>query len=333
MKMHTKIMAMITLILSTIMVISSENWLSMWMGLEINMMSFIPLMEKMKNKKSSEAKMMYFLIQSISSMTFLFMIIINSKIMINENLEKLSTIMMNMSMIMKMGMAPMNLWFINIMNKMSWNNCLMLMTWQKIAPMFVMSNMYMPKMMIMIITMMNAIIGAIGGLNQTSIMKIMAFSSVNHMSWMFICMKYSNEMWIKYLIIYTMMLTPMILFFKMNSIHHINQMNMNIKTKTQKINIIIMMMSMGGLPPFIGFYPKWMVIQSIMMNENMITMLILMFSSMITLFYYMRIISPTIMMNSTNQKWIMKTNESKEIMMMNMITNLMLPLTLILNFM
>nr|AKN01339.1 NADH dehydrogenase subunit 2 [Entomovelia sp. YC-2015] len=332
MKMSTKIMAINTLILSTILVMSSETWFSMWIGLEINMLSFIPLIEKQKNMNSSESKMMYFLIQSMSSITFLFLIIMNPLLIMTTNMtSEIIMIMMSMTMFMKMGMTPFHMWFVNMINKISWSTCMILMTWQKIAPMFILSNLKMNNQMTMIMAIMSAVMGAIGGLNH--LLKIMAFSSINHMGWMFICMKYQNEMWMKYLMIYSIMTITMILFMKTNSMNFINQMNMNTKTKTKKIMILIMMLSMGGLPPFIGFLPKWMVIQSLISSNQIFTLLVLMMTSMITLFYYMRIISPIIMEMSSTNKYNTEMQKKNSFIMTNMLINTMLPMSLLMKLM
>nr|ALQ12060.1 NADH dehydrogenase subunit 2 [Aquarius elongatus] len=331
-KISTKTMALVTLIMSTIMVLSSENWFSMWMGLEINMLSFIPLMEESKKYKSSESKMMYFLIQSLSSIVFLFMIIMNPMMMMNEMFtEKINTIIITMTMMMKMGVAPMHMWFINIMEKISWNNCLILMSWQKIAPMFILSNIQNNNTIINMCAIMSSVIGAIGGINQTSMQKIMAFSSVNHLGWMIICLNFDNEMWMKYLIIYSIMITTMTMTFNKNSINFINQMNMNTKNNMEKMNIMIMFLSLGGLPPFIGFLPKWIVIQSMINEGSMTTIMILMFTSMITLFYYMRMMSPMIMSFNIMNKWNIKNNNMKNFNMIKMMINLALPLTMMMN--
>nr|UJG45345.1 NADH dehydrogenase subunit 2 [Aquarius najas] len=331
-KISTKMMALFTLILSTIMIMSSENWFSMWMGLEINMLSFIPLMEKSKNYKSSESKMMYFLIQSLSSIMFLFMIITTPMMMINEIImNKMNIIILTMSMMMKLGVAPLHMWFINIMNKISWNNCLILMTWQKMGPMLILSNIQNNNMVINMCAIMSAMIGAIGGINQTSMKKIMAFSSVNHLGWMILCLNYDNEMWIKYLMIYSIMIIMLTTTFNKNSINFINQMNMMTKNNTEKINIMIMFLSLGGLPPFIGFLPKWIVIQSSIYEGSMTTIMILMFTSMVTLFYYMRMMSPIIMNFNMMNKWNNKNNNLKNFNMFKMMINLSLPLTMMMN--
>nr|YP_011010121.1 NADH dehydrogenase subunit 2 [Halobates germanus]WPW46632.1 NADH dehydrogenase subunit 2 [Halobates germanus]WPW46645.1 NADH dehydrogenase subunit 2 [Halobates germanus] len=332
MKISTKLMMLSTTVMSTLMVLSSENWFSMWMGLEINMLSFIPLMEDSKNLMSSESKMIYFIIQSMASMMFLFTIIMNPLIMINENMiNNLSMSIITLSMCMKIGMAPMHLWFINIMKKLKWNNCMMLMTWQSIAPLYVMSNTNNNIFMINVLAIMSALIGAIGGINQTSTKKIMAYSSINHLGWMTTCIIYNNETWMKYLIIYSLMILILTNSFKKKSINFINQMSMNMKTKTEKLSFIMMMLSLGGLPPFLGFLPKWLVIQSLMNNECKMTVFILMMTSMITLFYYMRMITPIIMMNNYINKWNVKSKNMKTTYMLNLMINMMLPVTMIIS--
>nr|YP_011010134.1 NADH dehydrogenase subunit 2 [Halobates sericeus]WPW46658.1 NADH dehydrogenase subunit 2 [Halobates sericeus] len=332
MKISTKVMMLSTTVMSTVLVLSSENWFSMWMGLEINMLSFIPLMEQSKNLMSSESKMIYFIIQSMASMMFLFMIIMNPLIVINENMiYYLSMMMITLSMAMKIGMAPMHLWFINIMKKLKWNNCMMLMTWQSIAPLYVMSNTNNNIFMINTLAIMSALIGAIGGINQTSTKKIMAYSSINHLGWITTCIVYDNETWMKYLIIYSLMILVLTNMLKKKSINFINQMSMNMKTKTEKMSFIMMMLSLGGLPPFLGFLPKWLVIQSLMNNNCYFTIIILMMTSMITLFYYMRMITPIIMMNNYINKWNMKSSNMKTTYMLNLVINMMLPITMIIS--
>nr|YP_011010667.1 NADH dehydrogenase subunit 2 [Halobates zephyrus]WPW47347.1 NADH dehydrogenase subunit 2 [Halobates zephyrus] len=334
MKISTKLMMLSTTIMSTLLVLSSENWFSMWMGLEINMLSFIPLMEESKNLMSSESKMIYFIIQSMASMMFLFMIMMNPLIMINENMiNYLSMSMIILSMSMKIGMAPMHLWFINIMKKLKWNNCMLLMTWQSIAPLYIMSNTSNNIFMINTLAIMSALIGAIGGINQTSMKKIMAYSSINHLGWITTCIIYNNETWMKYLIIYSLMILILTNSFEKKSINFINQMNINMKTKTEKLMFIVMMLSLGGLPPFLGFLPKWLVIQSLINNECKMTIMILMMTSMITLFYYMRMIMPIIMMNNYINKWNMKSKNMKIMYMLNMMINMMLPITMIISMM
>nr|YP_009692449.1 NADH dehydrogenase subunit 2 [Rhagovelia reitteri]QEH58861.1 NADH dehydrogenase subunit 2 [Rhagovelia reitteri] len=333
-KNSTKMMIFTTLILSTMLIISSENWMSLWMGLEINMLSFIPLIEEKKNNYSAQSKMMYFLIQSMSSMLFLFMIIMNPTIIFKEMIiENTPMIIMSLAMMMKLGMAPMHMWFVNMMKKMNWMNCLILMTWQKIGPLYIMTNMNLNSNIIKIMAILSTVIGAIGGIQQTSIKSIMAFSSINHMGWLIMCMKYNYEMWMKYLIIYSIIIFMMTMIFEKMTINFLNQMNSNIKTNIEKMNMMMLFMSLGGLPPFIGFLPKWMVLQSIMKNNMILPTMIMIMSSMVTLFFYMRMMSPIILMNNIMNKWNKTNYKNNKINMMMMMINMTLPLTMIMKIM
>nr|WHU31852.1 NADH dehydrogenase subunit 2 [Aeschrocoris ceylonicus] len=321
----SKILFLMILMMGTIMTVSSNNWISMWMGLEINMMSFIPLMMT-KNKSSAEAAMTYFLIQSMSSMILMMMVTINmySTIISNNMINNL----MMISLLIKMGAAPFHMWFPMIMSKMSWNNCLILMTWQKIAPLTMISNI-MCNDLIYLSIILSAIIGGIGGLNQTSLRKIMGYSSISHLGWM-LTMNQSINLWMTYLMIYSMMTWTLLTAFSQYKLFFINQLSILNLTNQEKISLSISMLSMGGLPPFIGFLPKWIAIQS-MINRNMYVMIfILIMMSLITLMYYLRMMINMFLMSNMSIKW--SYNQlNKQYTMMMMMLNLSLPIIIMLD--
>nr|QKY63910.1 NADH dehydrogenase subunit 2 [Triatoma vitticeps] len=323
---------MTTMILGTSIVFSSESWLGMWMGLEMNLISFIPILYKSKNMASSESCMIYFLVQSLGSFLMLTSVLLNSSIMISPIMgeEFMNTALM-LSMMVKLGVPPFHFWFPEILEKMPWTNCLILMTWQKIAPLCILS--YMTESsLIPIIIMITVTVGAIGGLNQTSLRKIMGYSSINHMGWMIACMKFNNEFWIKYLIIYSIIITMMILLFNYYSSFFINQMINSSPSFMEKSLIIILFMSLGGLPPFIGFMPKWLVIQSMISSSSSTIMFTMIMSALITLFYYLRLISSTLLISSMTIKWNQNKSLNSKIIMLMITINISLPVISIMNF-
>nr|YP_009654849.1 NADH dehydrogenase subunit 2 [Plautia fimbriata]QCI09417.1 NADH dehydrogenase subunit 2 [Plautia fimbriata] len=315
---------LITLITSTIITVSSNNWIGMWMGLELNMMSFIPIIMSKTNKSNSEAAMIYFLTQSISSMLLLTMVFM-SLMFKNPFMTMMMNIIITMSLLIKLGAAPFHKWMPDMLSKMSWNNCMLLMTWQKIAPLTMISNMNNMSLMMNMSIIWSIGIGSIGGINQSSLRKMMGYSSINHLGWMLAINK-SMNLWIMYLIIY-MILTIMVckLFnkYKMFFINQISTLNM---TNSEKINMFIMMMSMGGLPPFIGFLPKWITIQSMVDNKEFMLMFIMIMFSLVTLLYYIRIMTSMFLTYSTSIKWSTFNNNSS---MMMMSINMMLPIIII----
>ena len=61
-----------TVILSSLISISSSNWIYIWIGLEINLLSFIPLMISSGSEVEVESSLKYFLVQALGSSLILF---------------------------------------------------------------------------------------------------------------------------------------------------------------------------------------------------------------------------------------------------------------------
>nr|QEI26518.1 NADH dehydrogenase subunit 2 [Eurydema ventralis] len=317
---------MLTLIISTMITLSSNNWISMWIGLELNMMSFIPLIVNKINKSSSEAAMVYFLTQSVSSMLLIMMVmLLMYSYMININNILL---MINVSLLIKLGAAPFHMWLPEIMSKMEWSKCIILMTWQKMAPLFMMSNLNSSSIINLSI-IWSVGIGSLGGINQSSLRKMMGYSSINHLGWMLAINK-SMNLWIIYLTIYSLMVLLVCMMFmnyKMYFINQVSGMNINI---TEKTSMFIMMLSMGGLPPFIGFLPKWITIQSMINNKEFIMILFMIMCSLITLMYYLRVMTNMYLSYNTSIKWSIIYYKTKPLMLFTIMINFSLPLIMIL---
>nr|AYJ22292.1 NADH dehydrogenase subunit 2 [Lymantria mathura] len=307
------------LIFSTLITISSNSWLGCWIGLEINLLSFIPLISNSNNLLSTEASLKYFLTQSIASINFLFSILFSLTFMKNFEMNFFLTIMINSSMLMKMGSAPFHFWFPNMVEGLSWFNNFILMSWQKISPMIILSY-YLNKNFIMIIVVFNVIIGAIGGLNQTSLRKLMAYSSINNLGWMLISIMISENLWLLFIIIYSTMISIMCFLFNMMNLFFIDQlfiMNMN---SIIKINLLINFLSLGGLPPFIGFFPKWIVINFLINNNLYLLTLIMIMMSLIVLFFYIKIMYSSMMFNYMKMKWFKNFIKNNKILIINWIS-------------
>nr|UBI43975.1 NADH dehydrogenase subunit 2 [Eysarcoris rosaceus] len=316
------------LIISVIITLSANNWISMWMGLELNMMAFIPMILNDKNKLSSEAAMIYFFVQSFSSLMLMMMLIsYMCKYLIYGVINYYILVI---SILIKLGAAPFHSWFPKIASMMNWSKNFILMTWQKIAPLMMISNLnYNSMMIINMATIMCIIIGSIGGMNQMSLRKLMSYSSINHLGWMLSINK-SMNLWMLYLMIYSFMALMICYLFNKYKIYFLNQLNSLNMNSSEKINMLIMMMSMGGLPPFIGFLPKWITIQSLFGTKDVIMIFIMIMFSLITLMYYLRTMTNMFLMSSMTIKWAV-TNYNIYIMSIMMFCNLSLPMFLILD--
>nr|YP_010616662.1 NADH dehydrogenase subunit 2 [Celastrina lavendularis]YP_010701138.1 NADH dehydrogenase subunit 2 [Celastrina oreas]WAW79862.1 NADH dehydrogenase subunit 2 [Celastrina lavendularis]WCI21379.1 NADH dehydrogenase subunit 2 [Celastrina oreas] len=305
------------LFFSTLISISSNSWLGCWIGLEINLLSFIPLISKSNNLLNSEAALKYFLTQSIASINFLFSIILMMIFFKNFEINFIFSILINSSLLMKMGSVPFHFWFPNIMEGLSWLNCLILMTWQKISPMIILSY-YMNNKFIMMISMINVIIGSIGGFNQMSLRKLLAFSSINNLGWLLMSLMISENLWMIYMIMYSLLIFTSCFMFYLFNIFYLNQLfNMNINFII-KISFMINFLSLGGLPPFIGFFPKWIIINFLLNFKLFIICFLFIMMSLIMLFLYIRIIYSSFMFFNFKMKWYFNFINNKIIIIISM---------------
>nr|QLY89491.1 NADH dehydrogenase subunit 2 [Hylemya variata] len=299
----SKIMFFGILMMGTLISISANSWLSAWMGLEINLLSFIPLMSDNK-LMSTEASLKYFLTQAMASSVFLFAMIL---LMLTSNKSSYNYFMEMMifsSLLLKSGSAPFHFWFPNVMEGLSWLNTLILMTWQKIAPLMLISYIMFKPLIIMSI-MMSSLIGALGGLNQTSLRKLMAYSSINHLGWMLAAINSNNLLWMIYFSFYIFLTFSMIFMLKMSKISHINQLFlMFFHSKTMKFFLFFNLLSLGGLPPFLGFFPKWIVIQYLTINNQLLLLIFMMLMTLITLYFYTRLCYSAFMLNYYDNNWL-----------------------------
>nr|YP_009938263.1 NADH dehydrogenase subunit 2 [Lethe baileyi]QNU07682.1 NADH dehydrogenase subunit 2 [Lethe baileyi] len=297
-----KMFFLFTLFFSTLISISSNSWLGCWIGLEINLLSFIPLITNPNNLLNSEASLKYFLTQTIASINLLFAIILSLFLMKNFFMNNFISTLINSSLLMKMGSAPFHFWFPNIMEGLSWFNCFILMTWQKITPMILLSY-YFNMNFLMFILILNSLIGAIGGFNQTSLRKLMAFSSINNLGWMLSALLISENLWMIYFCLYSFLISIMCFLFYTLNIFYMNQLfNFNINFSI-KFSIMINFLSLGGLPPFLGFFPKWLIINYLILNKLYIISFFFIFMSLIMLIFYIRIIYSSFMFFSFKFKW------------------------------
>nr|QBF00316.1 NADH dehydrogenase subunit 2 [Stegana sp. 973 JL-2019]QBF00321.1 NADH dehydrogenase subunit 2 [Stegana sp. 3014 JL-2019] len=302
----SKILFVIIMMSGSLITVTSNSWLGAWMGLEINLLSFIPLMSDGKNLMSTEASLKYFLVQALASTVLLFAIILvmmKNNINYEMNYSYISLIILS-SLLLKSGAAPFHFWFPNIMEGLSWMNCLLLMTWQKIAPLMLISHVNI-KLLLFSSIILSVIIGSLGGLNQSSLRKLMAFSSINHLGWMLMALNTNESIWMIYFLMYSFLSFTLTFMFNNFKIFHFNQMfSLFFNSKILKFIYLMNFLSLGGLPPFLGFLPKWLLIQQLSLDNQYFMLIILVMSTLITLFFYLRICYSAFMLNYYENNWM-----------------------------
>nr|YP_009994013.1 NADH dehydrogenase subunit 2 [Aphis aurantii]QNO35788.1 NADH dehydrogenase subunit 2 [Aphis aurantii] len=277
----TKITFFIMLMFSTLMSISASNWLSMWMGLELNLFSIIPILNFKSSIYSIEATMKYFLIQAFASILLLIFLINKNFYFFNN-----SNILIMMPLLMKLSLMPFHLWLPSMMEGLNWTSCLLMMTWQKISPLIMISYLNTDKNLIFLITLIS--MNSMFGLNQNSMRKILAMSSINNSTWMLFAILLNNKLWMNYFLIYSMLNFLIIKILNNYKINYINQLKFFNLNFFFKLNMMMLIFSIMGLPPMIGFLMKWMLIKTLIYNHMYLIMMMLIMLTILNLFFYIK---------------------------------------------
>nr|URH14521.1 NADH dehydrogenase subunit 2 [Saguinus sp. MJ-2022] len=333
------LMISFTIVTGTTITILSSHWFLIWIGLELNMLAIIPVLAKNTKPRSTEASTKYFLIQATASLILLMAIFLNNLISgqwsINPPIDMLSTIML-IALTMKLGMTPFHFWLPEVTQGIPLIPAMVVLTWQKIAPMSIMLQIF-PSMntnMLLTISVLSIMIGSWGGLNQTQLRKILAYSSITHMGWMLAVLHYSPNITTLTLIIYILLTISSFMTFYSNS----NVTTLSLSYTWNKLTwmmpmIPLMMMSLGGLPPLTGFSPKWAIMLELTKNNNLIIPLTMAMLTLMNLYFYMRLtyaISMTMFPTSNNTKinWQLKHMKPMPLLPPLMISStFLLPLT------
>nr|AAC27600.1 NADH dehydrogenase subunit II [Anolis sheplani] len=324
----------------TIITMSSYHWLMAWIGLEINTLAMIPIISTTHHPRSTEAATKYFLIQAAASALILFSSMTNAWYTgswdITQMVNKPSNIALTVALAMKLGLAPLHFWLPEVVQGSTTTTALIIMTWQKLAPMslifLTMNNLSTTALLLM--GLLSSMIGGWGGLNQTQVRKIMAYSSIAHLGWMASVSSIMTNLLIMNLVIYIIVTTST--FFPLITSKSKTIQNMTSTWTLSPTLIVVMMLSLlslGGLPPLTGFIPKWLIMEElILQNFNLFTTMMAL-SSLLGLFFYLRMVYLTTLTLSPNVaqtkfKWRFYPNTTTNFFSaFFLISTLLLPLT------
>lgn len=130
------------------------------------------------------------------------------------------------------------------------------MTLQKIAPLILCRYLITMGWGLIFIVVVSTFVGSMGGLNQSSLRKLMAFSSINHLGWLLVSVYFGYKILIVYFSVYC--LTNGILVLIMGSLNffYLSQLFYYTPRGLMMLVLYFNWLSFGGLPPFIGFFPK-----------------------------------------------------------------------------
>nr|YP_009029949.1 NADH dehydrogenase subunit 2 [Grammistes sexlineatus]AHY86288.1 NADH dehydrogenase subunit 2 [Grammistes sexlineatus]BAX03696.1 NADH dehydrogenase subunit 2 [Grammistes sexlineatus]BBU25827.1 NADH dehydrogenase subunit 2 [Grammistes sexlineatus] len=281
--------------LGTTITFTSSHWLLAWMGLEMNTLAIIPLMAQQHHPRAVEATTKYFLTQATAAATLLFASTTNAWLTGQWDIQQMShpipTTLTILALALKIGLAPLHLWLPEVLQGLDLSTGLILATWQKLAPFALLLQIQPNNPTILIILgLASTLVGGWGGLNQTQLRKILAYSSIAHLGWMILVLQFSPPLTLLTLLTYITMTLSTFLVFKLNKATSINMLATSwAKAPALTTLTPLILLSLGGLPPLTGFMPKWLILQELTKQELAPTATLAALSALLSLYFYLRL--------------------------------------------
>nr|YP_009973271.1 NADH dehydrogenase subunit 2 [Pseudocolochirus violaceus]QNH92614.1 NADH dehydrogenase subunit 2 [Pseudocolochirus violaceus] len=325
------IFLILSLVTGTFLVIMSNHWFPIWLGLELSTLSIIPILNTNINPRSNEATIKYFLVQAFSAAILLNGAIINlwqsNTWNINETLSTICYIIILSALIIKLGLAPFHFWFPDVLSGIPFSNGIIIACWQKIAPLYLLllTSNNIPNEIILTCATTSVLIGGWGGLNQTSLRKILAYSSISHLGWISATLFFSQEIALLIFLFYILNNTAIFLICHNNNLYSLSNLNKTNTTPSTTILFSTLILSIGGLPPLGGFLNKLIPLNIFLNNINIIFILVFIFGSLTSLYFYLRIVFNTSLTLFPNNSLIILLNNPQST---NNTTNLIISITL-----
>nr|AXP34559.1 NADH dehydrogenase subunit 2 [Myrmoborus myotherinus] len=336
---QAKLLSITSLLLGTTITISSNHWMMAWTGLEINTLAILPLISKSHHPRAIEAATKYFLVQAAASALLLFSSMTNAWYTGQWDITQLtnptSCLLLTTAISMKLGLVPFHFWLPEVLQGTSLTTGLLLSTALKLPPtvLFLLTSSSLNPTLLTIMAVISTALGGWAGLNQTQTRKILAFSSISHLGWMTIVLLYNPKLALITFYIYCLMTIP--IFLTLNTIKTLKLTTMSTawtKIPSLTATLMLMLLSLAGLPPLTGFLPKWLIIQELTKQEMTPTATIIALLSLLGLFFYLRLAycaTITLPPNSINHMKQWQTNKSTNMTITTFITlsTMLLPLS------
>nr|AEB39332.1 NADH dehydrogenase subunit 2 [Andinobates virolinensis] len=285
-----------SLALGTITTLSSFHWILAWVGLELNTLAIIPLMTKTPYPRSIEAATKYFLTQAAASALILFASTLNAWLTgewtILNPMNPISTILLSIAIFTKLGVAPFHFWLPEVLQGLSLQTGLILSTWQKLAPMALLLQFPQSLNLNLILTLglISTLIGGWGGINQTQVRKILAFSSIAHLGWIVLILKISPQLSLFNFTLYLIMTSTLFLMLIAINAKNVLQLSTSwSKAPTLAALSLLSLLSLSGLPPLTGFLPKWLIAQELIKQDLTTFAFLILLITLLSLFFYLRL--------------------------------------------
>ena len=316
-------------ILGMMVMVSGHSLLTLYMGLEIMSLSLYALIASARDRAVAiEAALKYFVLGAIASglllygMSMIYGITGSLDIAQISNFARASTLASQQTLILnfglvflvigvafKLGAVPFHMWVPDVYQGSPTSVTMFLSTVPKIAAIALLIRLLIDGLgdlqhywsdLLMIIAVLSIALGSLVALMQSNIKRMLAYSTISHIGFVLlgfvtgVVEGYGAAVF--YVLVYILMSLA-----AFGSIIALNKSGFEADQISDyqglskhspwfALIILVVMLSMAGVPPFIGFYSKLFILQQVIAEGYVILAVIAVVFAVISAYYYLQII-------------------------------------------
>ncbi len=314
--------------LGLMVMISANHLLTLYLGLELLSLSLYAMVAlQRESAQASEAAMKYFVLGALASGMLLYgMSMIYgaagsleitriAAVIANEGAKNVVLVFGLVFLVagigFKLGAAPFHMWLPDVYHGAPTAVTLFIGTVPKLAAFAFVIRLLVQALgteeiqahwqqMLAVMAVLSLIVGNITAIAQTNLKRMLAYSTISHMGFLLIGITagglngYASGMF--YTVVYVLMSLGafgMILLLSRQGFEaeNINDFKgLNQRSPWHALLMLLLMFSMAGVPPTVGFYAKLTVLQAIVEAGHVWLAVIAVIFSLIGAFYYLRIV-------------------------------------------
>jgi NADH-quinone oxidoreductase subunit N len=299
------VMLVLIVLLSSLLLVSSINWVAIYLAIELQTLTlFILVAKKIHSAYSTEAGLKYFVLGAISSGLFLFGCTLLYGISGETSIQGINSVLLGdvgkicitASLLFKLSVVPFHMWAPDVYEGVPTIITALLAIIPKIGIFAVLVLVGLISNIVLFCGVLSIIYGAIGALNQTKIKRLLAYSGIGHIGFMLFGVAIGSfesiQASLTYLAIYIIMsicVFSVILSLKLTRALIIEVSSLSRVNGILALTLALAVVSIAGIPPFAGFLGKWLILLSGMVSGYFLICLTIVVASVIAGVYYVRV--------------------------------------------
>lgn len=313
-------------VVGMMIMVSGQNMLTLYVGLELLSLSLYALVALDRdNAKATEAAMKYFVLGALASGMLLYgmsMVYgmtgslnisdINSALMSEQKIHAvlvLGLVFIVAGLAFKLGAVPFQMWVPDVYEGSPTAVTLLISSVPKLAAFAFIIRMLVQALptlvadwqqMLMIMAVLSIVIGNITAIAQTNLKRMLAYSTISHVGFILYGLMSASMNGFVYAMFYVVSYVLMTLAgfgiilllsrkgFEADKLDDLKGLNQ--RSPWHAFLMLIVMFSMAGVPPTLGFYAKFSVLQAALEAGYLWLVVFAVLMAVIGAFYYLRII-------------------------------------------